>query len=215
MFYSQCQEDKTLWEKFFSKYTLPDEQKYFFEMGAINGVMYSNTKFYEDILGWKGILVEPNPVMFLQLIQNRPKAYHLNAVVSDQTSPIDFSVCMNVPAVCSVKSTQPADFNAKYYNNSQMISLNLIPITLTEILRNSGLKRIDLMVIDVEGHEVNVLKSFDFSVPTVLWMIEFLDDEEKNEEVKTIMTSNGFEFIEKVAHNGVFIHKDYKSYFAL
>lgn len=215
MFYSQCQEDKMLWEKFFSKYTHPDSQKYFFEMGAIDGVMYNNTKFYEDILGWKGILVEPNPVAFLKLVQNRPNAYHLNAVVSDQPGPVDFSVCLNVPAVCSVKSTQPKKFDDEYYRHSQMLPLRLIPVSLTEILRNSGLKRIDLMVVDVEGHEVNVLKSFDFSVPTVLWLIEFLDDEEKNAEVKSIMNANGFDFIEKVAHNGVFIHRDYKSYFGL
>ena len=56
-------EDEMLYEKYFKNYTL-EGQKYYFEMGALDGVMYSNTKFYEETLGWTGVLVEGNPFVF-------------------------------------------------------------------------------------------------------------------------------------------------------
>ena len=44
-------------------------------MGALDGIKYSNTKFFEELLNWTGILIEPNPVMFNKLIKNRPNNY--------------------------------------------------------------------------------------------------------------------------------------------
>jgi hypothetical protein len=33
----------------------------FVELGALDGVLFSNTKFYEDTLGWTGVLIEAQP----------------------------------------------------------------------------------------------------------------------------------------------------------
>lgn len=46
-YYSQSNEDKILYEKYFKNYSL-EGQKYYFEMGAMDGVCYNNTKFYSD-----------------------------------------------------------------------------------------------------------------------------------------------------------------------
>eukprot|EP01031_Cornospumella_fuschlensis_P032780 gene32780-39633_t len=56
---SQNKEDLWLYEKIFSR--LPVEEQIggtFLEIGALDGVTYSNTWFFEKKLGWKGILVE-------------------------------------------------------------------------------------------------------------------------------------------------------------
>ncbi len=214
-FYSQCQEDKILYERFFSKYTPPTPQCYYFEMGAMDGITYSNTRFYEETLGWTGVLVEGNPMIYPNLLLNRPNNIVMNAICSDQTNPVMFNICANVPAVCSLQMTKPSDFDQKYYNNSRMLQVNTIPVTLDNILEKSGVPRIDLCVIDVEGHEVNVLNSFSFKVPVVLFLIEFLEDDEKNNTVVKIMTKNNYKFIEKCQHNAVFIHKDYLKNFEL
>ena len=113
-FYSQSKEDQILYEKFFKNYK-QEGQKYFFEMGAIDGVLFNNTKFFEDSLGWKGLFVEGNPFVFPRLLLNRPKSLCVNAVVSNLQTPINFRVCLNIPAVCSVASTQPKNFDDEYY----------------------------------------------------------------------------------------------------
>jgi len=213
-FYSQCEEDKILYEKYFKNYSL-EGQKYYFEMGAIDGLMYSNTKFYEETLGWTGVLVEGNPFVFPNLVLNRPNNKLMNAICSDSKESLTFNVCANVPAVCSLEVTKPEKFDNEYYKHSQMLKINSIPVSLDTILENSGVPRIDLCVVDVEGHEVHVLNSFSFKVPVVLFLIEFLDDSKKNDEVIKIMTKNKFKFMGKCAHNAVFINRDYLQYFNL
>jgi FkbM family methyltransferase len=212
-FYSQCAEDKFLFEKYFSKYNLSGP-KFYFEMGAMDGITYSNTKFYEDTLNWSGLLVEANPLTFSKLILNRPKNKLMNIVCSSEKKALEFNICKNVPAVCGVESTKPSDFDRVYYRHSEMIKLNLVPVSLDSIFENSGVYRFDLCVLDVEGHEVNVLRSFSFKIPTVLWLIEALEDEEKNKEVLMIMETNNFRFMEKCAHNYVFIHNEFLKYFS-
>ena len=215
-FYSQCSEDKILYEKYFKNYSLEDLPRYYLEAGAIDGVMYSNTKFFEESLSWRGILVEPNPFMFSRLAINRPNNKLICAAISDQKTSLSFNVCMNVPAVCSLQMTKPEKFDNEYYANSQMLKINTIPVSLDTIIENSGVERIDLCVLDLEGHEKEALQSFSFNkVPVVMFMIEFLDDKSKNDEVLKIMIKNNYSFKGKVAHNGIFIHNDYLKYFTL
>ena len=65
MYYSQCQEDIFLNENIFKN----KKNGVYIELGALDGVLYSNTKFYEDSINWKGILIEPHPEKF-KLLQN-------------------------------------------------------------------------------------------------------------------------------------------------
>ena len=201
-YYSQTNEDKILYEKYFKNYSL-EGQKYYFEMGAMDGVCFSNTKFYEDTLNWTGILIEPNPYQFINLTKNRPNNKLMNTLCSNIKECLLFNIC-SIPAVCSVEITKPQDFDYKYYNYSNIQKVNIIPVSLDNILENSGLKRIDLCVIDVEGHEYEVLMSYSFKIPVVLWLIEFLDDEEKNKRVIEIMEKNNCKYIDKWAHNAIY-----------
>lgn len=212
-YYSQCGEDEILYTNFFKDYKIKDT-KYFLELGALDGITYSNTKFFEDTLGWKGVLVECNPYIFPKLCFNRPNCSLLNAVVSNSNKPTEFSVCLDVPAVSSVSSTTPENFNDLYYKNSKMIKINTIPVSLTDILEKSGCPRIDLLVLDVEGHEVEVLESFDFKFPVVLWMIEvFSREKEKGEKIANIMKKNNYTYIDRVASNNIYINNEYTHLF--
>jgi hypothetical protein len=57
MCYSQCEEDIFLNENIFKNKT----NGVYIELGALDGILYSNTKFFEDTLNWSGILIEPHP----------------------------------------------------------------------------------------------------------------------------------------------------------
>ena len=63
MYYSQSGEDKIMYEKFLNKI----QNGVFLEMGACDGVLYSNTLFLEKTCGWTGILIEPHPNQFEKL----------------------------------------------------------------------------------------------------------------------------------------------------
>ena len=62
----------------------------FLEMGALDGVLFSNTKHFEDAKDWRGILIEPNSVEFEKLSGNRPNAISVNAAVCAQKQTVHF-----------------------------------------------------------------------------------------------------------------------------
>lgn len=45
------------------------------EMGAFNGIQESNSRFFETCLGWNTLLVEGNPLLWEQVLENRPHAH--------------------------------------------------------------------------------------------------------------------------------------------
>ena len=57
---------------------------YFVELGANDGITYSNTYYFEKYRGWKGILIEPIPHKYLNCLKIRSKETQVfcNACVS-------------------------------------------------------------------------------------------------------------------------------------
>src|SRR6266404_4750051 len=54
----------------------------FVDIGAHDGVTYSNSFLFERLRGWGGVCIEPNPAVFAQLAVNR-QCTTLNCCVSD------------------------------------------------------------------------------------------------------------------------------------
>jgi hypothetical protein len=79
------------------------------------------------------------------------------------------------------------------------------PKSLTEIVRSTKLTHINLLSLDVEGHEYEVLKSWDFSIPIDIILIETLGVQpEKDELCREILIQNNYKFITKYKHNEIF-----------
>ena len=213
LFQGQKQEDKYLYDKYFSKYSLVGP-KFYFEAGALDGELYTNTKFFEKWLDWTGLLVEANPLSFVKLVENRPKNILVNALIGTPEDPLHFQISHDFPAVCGVPDTQLSSNNL-YFKHGKVTKFKTIPSSLDHLMKHSGIQRFDLVVLDVEGHELQVLQSFSFEVPTVLWMIERLPSSQDYEHIENLMSSKGFIKQESVFHNDIYIHKDFVKYFDL
>jgi FkbM family methyltransferase len=210
MYYSQCLEDVFLNENIFKN----KKNGVFIELGALDGILYSNTKFFEDSLNWKGILIEPHPEKFKSLQLNRPNNFLFNNLVSCHEEPLTFIYFEDVhAAVSGVESTMPQALIDVYFNSHPHLPQNKIlikPISLTEIVKSTNLTHIDLLSLDVEGHEYEVLKSWDFSIPIDIILIETLGVEpEKDELCRQILFKNNFEFMTKHHHNEIYKSKSY------
>ena len=66
MFYSQAGQDQWILEKTNSK-----RRGYFVDIGAYDGINYSNTLYLEKNLNWSGICIEPDVKTYESLIINR------------------------------------------------------------------------------------------------------------------------------------------------
>jgi FkbM family methyltransferase len=208
MHHSQCQEDKYLNQHFFKN----KRNGIYIELGALDGKLYSNTKFFQDELDWRGILIEPHPNKFKDMEKNRPNNFLFNNLVSNSEEELKFKYFVNGhAAVSGVENTLPQSHFDIYFDNEREKSLPqdsiyIKPKTLTEIIKQTKISHIDFLSLDVEGHEYEVLQSWDFSVPIDLVMIEMLKDQtEKNEACRQLLLSHDYGFHSRYKHNEIFI----------
>jgi hypothetical protein len=82
--------------------------------------------------------------------------------------------------------------------------------TLQSIIKESNLQYIDLLSIDVEGAELIVLETIDFSIPIYVIVIE-LDENNKTKDQKCrdILLKNGFTFNNRTNINEFWINENY------
>ena len=215
MYYSQCQEDVFLNETIFKN----KQNGVYIELGALDGVLYSNTKFFEDSLNWTGILIEPHPEKFKLLQTNRPNNFLFNNLVSCHKEPLEFRYFVDChAAVSGVENTLSQHHFDVYFDSNDagnkalpQSKMFITPRTLTEIVKETNVKHIDLLSLDVEGHEYEVLLSWDFSTPIDVILIETLGGSqcEKEELCRQLLIKNGYRFDVKYKHNEVFILEKY------
>jgi FkbM family methyltransferase len=216
MYYSQCQEDVFLNENIFRN----KKNGIYIELGALDGVLFSNTKFFEDSLNWTGILIEPHPDNFILLQQNRPNNFLFNNLVSCYEEQLEFRYFVKSmhSAVSGVENTlSKYHFDTYFDSNNEWAKIlpqNKIfikPTKLSEIVKETKITHIDLLSLDVEGHEYEVLQSWDFSVPIDIILIETLGVQpEKDELCREILIKNNYKFITKYQHNEIYASKMYE-----
>ena len=84
---SQYGEDVLLWKFFQNK-----RDGFYIDVGAYDGVGFSNTYFFEAI-GWDGILVEAVPRFYESCVAARPHSRVINAVINNgKTRETEFSI---------------------------------------------------------------------------------------------------------------------------
>lgn len=215
MYYSQSQEDIFLNENIFKN----KRNGIYIELGALDGVLYSNTKFFEDSLNWNGILIEPHPEKFKLLQVNRPNNFLFNNLVSCYKEPLEFRYFVDHhAAVSGVENTLSKfhfdtwfDSDNEWNKSLPQNKIFINPISLSEIVRKTNLTHIDLLSLDVEGHEFEVLKSWDFSIPIDVILIETLGVQpEKDELCREILINNNYKFICKYKHNEIYVIDNFK-----
>ena len=157
------------------------------------------------------MLIEPHPNKFEYLKQNRPNNFLFDNLISCHKEPLNFKYFIDdYSPVSGVENTLSQHHFDNYFNKFAMLPQNtilLIPKTLTDILKSTNLKHIDFLSLDVEGHEYEVLQSWDFSIPIDLILIETLGVQpDKDELCRQLLISNGYKFIQKFSHNEIFIN---------
>jgi FkbM family methyltransferase len=209
MFYSQCGEDEFLNNNYFKN----KREGTYIELGAMDGVLYSNTKYFEDNLAWNGVLIEPHPYNYFLLQKNRSNNNFLfNNLISCYEEEVLFKFFFeNYSGVSGIENTLPKEHYDNFYHKLEdpLAAIVLKPTSLTSIIKRTDIKHFDLLSLDVEGHEYEVLLSWDFSIPIDIIMIETLGESqcEKEELCRKLLVKNDYVFDAKYKHNEIFILK--------
>lgn len=134
---------------------------FFIECGAFDGITESSCFFFEETLGWKGINIEPSPPIFSQLEQNRTKSLNLNVALSDKSGLYEFSHAIH-PTLGKNFGNGSLNHTELHLNELLEIgcdfeSFRVVTTTYQEITVEQEIERVDLMVLDVEGGEMEVI----------------------------------------------------------
>ena len=191
--YSQYEQDK-----FVDIYFKKKDNGFFLDIGAHDGVSFSNSYFFEKERGWSGICIEPNPDVFVQLNKNR-LSRNYNVCISDTEGSVVFRKIVGYSEMLSgilefmdLKHIDRInDECAKY--NSTFEDIKVESRNLNAILKSDNIKHIDYLSIDTEGAESKIIKSIDLDEIT----IEFLtvENNDSSDELRLYLKGKGYECI--------------------
>lgn len=200
--------DKLLYERYF----LNKHSGFFLECGATDGVTESTCKFFEESMKWTGINIEPVPFLFERLIRNRPKAHNLSIALSDRDGKATFTHAVHplhgwLFGNGSLKHSEAHldDLLTQGCSFSQFeVTTMTYPTMLKQVSPNSVLPALDLMILDVEGHELQVVSAMrDASVlPTVFCVESTISD---SEALRSAVEALGYHFDITMHNNSVFL----------
>lgn len=132
------------------------------DVGCWHPYKASNT-YYFYLRGWKGICIDPNPALQELYTRYRPTDIFENCAIGDQQEPLDYYM-LHDPH--SSMNTLDRSFIEKHKLLTQIKEVKSIPMySLTSVL-SKYLKpsdRLDFFDIDVEGFDLEVLKTNDWN----------------------------------------------------
>jgi len=144
---------------------------FFVECGAYTGEQLSDTLFFEAKRNWTGILIEAHPDYHREILRKNRRAMVLRACLSASRRPglQKFKLVDWGSGVSALNKNWKAMVKRVPETDVQCFSLNSIMAAI-------GVNHIDFMVLDVEGSELPVLQTIDWTKLSIdVFSIEYSD----------------------------------------
>jgi len=142
----------------------------FVEAGANDGIRQSNTLYFESRRGWRGVLVEAVPDLYEQCRRNRPRATVVWAALTPPEQ-VPGQVTIRYAGLMSVVKGGMRSAEEEETHIAAGLEVQKLEgyettapcATLSGILDQCGVTKIDLLSLDVEGFEAQALAGLDLS----------------------------------------------------
>lgn len=170
----------------------------FIEAGAHDGYTQSNTYFLERHCGWHGVLVEAVPELFARARARRPRSQVFGcALVSPEREGTLVEVRFG--DLCSAVGADP-DHVARGLGPSRRrgYSVEVPGRTLSAVLEEAGVGRADVLVLDVEGAELDVLAGLDLERHGPAHMLVETNDRAAQQPGVDAALASHYEFVRAV-----------------
>lgn len=211
-------------EFYFMKYFSQDKQDYiidsifnkkdkgfFIDIGAHDGVTFSNTYFLEKERKWKGICIEPIPEVYTILQRNR-NCIMVNGAISTIENKMKFirgkgyvEMLSGLVDFYDERHIQRVERDIKKYGGSYEI-IEVKCYNLNNLLIKYDVKDVDYCNIDVEGAELEILRSINFRKCN--FKAFSIECNYSNNEVKEFMKSKGYFLLCMSGADGIFLKRN-------
>lgn len=168
----------------------------FLDIGAYDGVTFSNSLFFEEELGWRGVCVEPNPIAFKDLVRNRPLARNFDVCIvpGDFVGPRAVAYT-HVPASPMLSGvTDKYDLRHKdriklESKGQEVKQMNIWAFSIGELCSFMG-HSLDFLSLDIEGGELDILRSIDWGRHSIRYIA--VENNYNDPEFERFMSCHGY-----------------------
>lgn len=209
-YYSQCEQDKFINENFFKN----QKNGVFVDIGAHDGISFSNTYFFEKELNWTGICIEPIPEVFAKLKRNR-KCICAQGCAATETKKSEFLKISGplemLSGLVSKYSTQHKERIQReileYGGACERIQVQCYNVN--ELFEKYGITHINFLSLDTEGGEFEILRSINFSE----YQIDVIAVENNYAlpYFNYYLEQQGFKHVKSLEQDLIFVNENFKN----
>lgn len=173
-----------------------DEPGFFVDLGSSHPINNNNTYFLERMPSvgvWKGICIDADARVQPLYEQMRPGTIFELAIATDKAGVVTYYL----------SPMQEASGMNDTLGDGTPVQAEAT--TLTDILKKHKVKEVDALFVDVEGHEAEALKGFDFKKwkPRIV-VIEHTAFGNRSEEAKELLEAKGYTLAHETTFNYIF-----------
>ena len=140
----------------------------FVDIGAYDGVTFSNTLMLEIERNWTGICIEPLPDIFVELQKNRRCICAQVCIGNREENEVEFLAVQSEAARARMLSGVLSEYDPRHlvrvddelnqFGGSKGV-IRLPMRHLHALLHEHGIRKVDYLSIDTEGSELLILRS--------------------------------------------------------
>lgn len=184
---------------------------FYVDVGAHHPFRFSNTYFFYR-LGWYGINVDASPGSMQPFVSARRRDINIEAAISESNAALTFHL-FNEPALNTFDHAIAKERDGR--KGYRIVgTTKILPMTLADLLDQhlpTGVETIDFLSVDVEGHDLSVLRSNDWArfrpMVVVAELVGATIEDFMRSELTKFMRSVGYVPVAK-AVNSVFFKND-------
>lgn len=206
-YYSQYKQDKFVYETFFKN----KKDGFFVEIGADDGICFSNSNFFEKELNWKGICIEPRKEAYNKLIKNR-NCICENVALCNNEEIVDFMDIKGYGIGLSgivkeydKRHIERINKEIKHKDNKGKEIYKIKTKKLCDILDKHSVTKIDFLSIDTEGCELKILETIDFN--KVFIDVITIEDNYNDINLIKFFKDRNYKLIKKIGCDKIFKKK--------
>ena len=205
---SQFGEDKKILKLFKNK-----RKGIYLDLGCFHPIRQNNTYLLYK-LGWKGINIDLNSLAIDLFNVARPKDINICMAISSKKGSENLFFDHELSSLNTISKNHTL-FLKEAFGKKNLKKRLIKTNTLNNILKENKIKKIDFMNIDIEGNELEVLKTLNFKnldIKVICIEIVNYDIYSKNiktnkKKILTILKNNNYHLKFKTFVNYIFIKK--------
>ena len=128
----------------------------FLDVGSADAREFNNTYYLESVLGWSGIAIDAQSDYAEGYARYRPRTRFRSVLVTDRSDHV-LPFYLTPQRATSSANVGWALGTAE---EGKVRTINVPSITIDDLLARENVSRVDLMSMDIEGHEPQALAGF-------------------------------------------------------